>query len=131
MDSMFNEQAFDSSKHNALSFQLATGLIHYTTIVFDVEKMYVRIEAKGDMEFYDAEHRFLDSVTLPEEVDGRGVYEEVNCEVKDNTITLKFPIVAWIDNYPYCDGEYDRWDTRTIGHHTVVFDLQTKSATLV
>lgn len=43
--------------------------------------------------------------------------------MEGKTITISFAIVEWIDNYPNCDGEHDRWDSRTVGYHDLVFSL--------
>ena len=32
-------------------------------------------------------------------------------------VTFKLPDYEWIDHYPNCDGESDRWDGKIIGVH--------------
>lgn len=58
---------------------------------------------------------------------GRRVYEEVSCQVENNMRRRCFPIYKWIDRYPNCDGEYDRWETGKIGEHARTLDLMTGS----
>ncbi len=127
-DFVSNQKILDSVESNIQSFQLATGLIDTTKILFKREEIIAAITSKGFIEFFDIYGKFLDSVEVPDEIGGREVYEQVKCEIENNNIIIKFPIVEWIDNYPYCDGEYDRWDTRTIDHYTVTFNLKTKKA---
>jgi len=111
-------------------FQLANGHISTTEILFEEEQILVRIQAAGQIEFLSAEGTLLSSFSIPEETDGKEVYTEVICAAKDGSPVLKFPIVEWIDNYPHCDGEYDRWDSRTVGYYTVVYDVQANRAAL-
>lgn len=125
----------DNNKHyNSLNFkkeeiQLATGYISATTIYFEIEKVYVVIEAKGHIEFYNQEKEILASLDLPKQTGGREVYSTVICSSMDDVICMEYPIVKWIDNYPHCDGEHDRWDLVTIGHHKVYFNLHTNEVT--
>ena len=111
--------------NNFKKYQLATGYISSTRIPFDIAKIALLVEAKGYVKFLDSEENLLASVNLPKQTGGKEVYSEVLYKEESDKITLKFPIVEWIDNYPNCDGEHDRWDTRTIGYHTIIFDIQT------
>ncbi len=108
------------------SFQLATGYISSTKILFEKEKIVAKIEAKGHIDFFDFEDILLASFEIPAQTGGKETYNEVMCGAEENTVILKFPIVEWIDNYPNCDGEHDRWDTVTIGYNTLKFNYKTK-----
>lgn len=120
-DKVFNSTECTDHKE----YQLATGYISTTEIFFENEKTIVKIEASGDVVFMDIEENVIASVNLPEQTGGKGTYNDVVCAVETNTIILKFPVVEWIDNYPHCDGEHDRWDCRTIGYHTLKFNTET------
>jgi len=104
------------------TFQLASGYVSTTRILFEAEALLAVIEAKGVVEFFDCSDRSIAVFDIPAQTGGREVYETVSCGKVENTLVLKFPIVEWIDNYPNCDGEHDRWDSRIIGHHTLIFD---------
>ncbi len=121
-DKIFNSEENTGFK----SFQLATGYISCTTILFEKEKIVAKIEAKGHIEFFDCEDILLASFDIPAQTGGKETYNEVLCGAEDNTVLLKFPIVEWIDNYPNCDGEHDRWDAETIGYCTLKFNYKTK-----
>lgn len=119
---------FDSTKaNNEICFQIASGYISETTILFEKESVVALIHAKGRVEFYDMKDELLAKGELPCVESGKVVYEEVCCKAEGDTIVLRFPIYEWIDNYPHCDGEYDRWDTKTIGYHTLTFDTESKT----
>ena len=118
---------FNSEKDNDKCFQIASGYISKTTILFENENIVAVVEAKGEVQFYNTNDELLSSGKLPANTGGREVYEEVCCQVNGDAITLKFPIYEWIDNYPNCDGEHDRWDTKTIGYNTLTFDLITNT----
>ena len=115
---------------NFKEFQLASGYISSTTIYFELEKIAVKIEARGYIEFFDQEENRLAFIDIPEQTGGKESYENVLCGVEDGALILKLPIVEWIDNYPHCDGEHDRWDSRTIGYNIVTFDVYTNKITL-
>ncbi len=118
---------FNSQKDvNGKNFQIASGHISDTAVFFENENILAIINAKGSAEFYGADDSLLAKGEVSKNDGGREVYEEVFCRVNGNEITLKFPIYEWIDNYPNCDGEHDRWDTRKIGEHTLEFDFAEK-----
>ena len=80
------------------------------------------IKAEGYVEYYK-NNQCVASFDLEKETEGKKVYTEVVCHTTDNEIILEFPIVKWIDNYPHCDGEHDRWDCVILGYHQVNFDV--------
>ena len=47
--------------------------------------------------------------------DGRGCYMDVFITTTDDGALFQLPDYIWYDNYPDCDGESDRWDTKIIG----------------
>lgn len=108
------------------TFQLASGYISQTTIHFENENIVAVIQAAGSVEFFDRDDTLIAAGSVSPDDSGRKVYEDVVCQVKDDVLILQFPIYEWIDNYPHCDGEHDRWDTRIIGFHALNLDLQTR-----
>lgn len=110
------------SEDGEKTFPLATGYISTTAVFFEREGVLARIEARGCVAFLNGSGELLAELAVPGESEGRRVYEEVLCGVKEGKLLLRFPIVQWIDNYPNCDGEHDRWDSRTVGYHTLEFD---------
>ena len=114
---------FNSEKENNKGFQIASGFISETKILFEEENIIALIHAKGSVKFFDLSEKLLSEINLPSVESGKGVYEEVIIEVKENSIILKFPTYEWIDNYPHCDGEHDRWSTRKIGEEIIKFEL--------
>ena len=109
------------------SFQLANGYIATTEILFEKEAVVARITAKGDVAFLDLTGQILASTTMEAQSGGKEVYTDVSCWADGGRIVLKFPIVEWIDNYPHCDGEHDRWDSKTVGYHVLTFDVGRKT----
>lgn len=111
---------FDSTKDNGKEFQLANGHISETNILFEREDVAAMVYAQGKIEFF-ADGELVATRKLPEVDGGKGVYDTVICVVKGDLIELSFPIYQWIDTYPNCDGEHDRWVTRKIGCEVVEF----------
>lgn len=116
------EDIIFNSERGRRKLQIASGHVSETVVLFEKEELAVRIYAQGRAEFLDLEGNLLASGKVQPQTGGREVYEEVVCEADENTVTLRFPIVKWIDNYPNCDGEYDRWESVIIGYNTVSFD---------
>jgi hypothetical protein len=123
------DKVYDSAV-GAQTFQLANGHISTTAVYFEKEQLLAKIEATGSVSFFDCEGKLLQSATVPQEKEGKEVYTEVACAVESGAVLLKFPIVQWIDNYPHCDGEHDRWDARTVGYHVVCFDRDTQEVSV-
>lgn len=125
------DKLFNSINDKQKKYPLANGYISQTTIFFEKEKIIAKIEAKGYIEFLNEENKQLLSINIPAQTGGKEIYDEVLCHVDGNEVILTFFIVKWIDNYPHCDGEHDRWDSVVIGYHTVKYDMQTNNITLV
>lgn len=121
------DKSFHSEKDSNKTYQLASGYISQTAILFEKENIVAVIQASGNVSFYDRNDVLIAAGNAPSVDDGRGVYEEINCQVENNLLKLQFPIYEWIDNYPNCDGEYDRWDSRKVGAHTLTLGLLTYS----
>ena len=119
---------FNSKKENGKSFQIANGYISHTKIFFEKENTIVTIDAKGQLSFSEMNGEFSVCCAIDSEESGKGVYESVVLKAVDNVITISFPVCEWIDNYPNCDGEHDRWDSRIIGYINVDFDLKKQEA---
>lgn len=118
---------FNSEKNEEKSYQLASGHISTTSILFENENLVAVVEASGDVAFYNMEDELIAKASVPAVEGGRKVYEEIVCCAENGKILLKFPICEWIDHYPNCDGEHDRWSTKTVGFHTLILDTATYS----
>ena len=116
---------FNCEKNVKSKYQLASGYISQTTILFEKEQVIAVIQAKGDVAFYNMDDELIASGNARPMTDGRQVYEDVCCQVANQRIKLQFPVYKWIDNYPNCDGEYDRWDSVIVGYHALELDLLT------
>lgn len=102
--------------------QLASGYISETKVFFRDEGVVAVVQAKGSVEFFDTEGKLIASGSVPQNSGGREVYEQIRLQVEDGLIKLHFPITEWVDNYPHCDGEHDRWDSRITGYHVLALD---------
>lgn len=110
-----------------IRFNIASGYVDETVISFENERILVRLNARGEVTFSDANDQPLASASVPPSGEGRGCYLEVSCKVENDGIFVRFPEYVWYDNYPHCDGESDRWDAKIIGYKaSVVFCLSTK-----
>lgn len=48
-------------------------------------------------------------------------FRQFRLQWKEDTVQLLFGHTEQVDNYPNCDGESDRWTSRWITEHTVVY----------
>ena len=112
---MKNELIFDSAMHpDGALINLACGYISLNEITFAKENIAVSIEAcTGEVIFSNLDSGKLLSVKAETPSSGDDKYSEIKCIVRDGQIKLGFPLYAYEDNYPNCDGEHDRW-TKTI-----------------
>ncbi len=108
-------------------FQIASGYISETVLLFEKENVIARVQAKGQVAFYNRNGELLASGEVPAETGGRELYEELSCRIEAGKILLLFPIYQWIDTYPNCDGENDRWVTKRVSAHTLIFDMEQKT----
>ncbi len=124
-----NELTFDSKCYpDGKILNLACGFISLNSIDFINEKTVVLFEAKtGEVTFCDASSAKILSAKVALPGDGDEKFSEIKCIVEDGCIKLATPIYDYKDNYPNCDGEYDRWTKIVIGFDTVVcFDYVNK-----
>ena len=115
---------FNSEKDNGKSFQIANGHISQTKILFENEKIIAVVDAKGIATFKDIDNVVLGTCYITREESGKAVYESVMLKAEGDVITISFPVCEWIDNYPNCDGEHDRWDSRIIDYLDIRFDVK-------
>lgn len=102
---MTYDHIFDSA---ALRYEAEYKMVDEgsATVLFEKEQILLRADAQGNAVFCD--------VSGQEKYRGRADngtrrFDRVFCDVTDDTITVRFPVIKWIDHYPHCDGEHDRW----------------------
>ena len=106
-------------------FHLSCGFHDKTYFLFEDANFYVAIHCKGTFEFRNADNKQLIKEIKAKSMDsGRGCYMDVLISNTNNKVTFQLPDYDWIDHYPNCDGESDRWDAKIVGiNDEVVFTL--------
>lgn len=130
MEQKFDKVICSDSQSTTGYFQISSGHISQTVILFEKENIIARVQAKGEVSFCDPDGKLLAAGAVPAQMSGREVYEELSCRVENNKLMLLFPIYEWMDTYPNCDGEHDRWITKRVGAHTLTFDMEHKTVTV-
>lgn len=117
----------DSEKHHPDTlFKLATGLVPDTFFHFEKEGIIAIVHDTGRILYYNTTGNIYTYGYAKELKVGRGLYSDVACKVDGDLIIFNFPVYEWIDHYPHCDGEHDRWGTKITGYNSVTFDTKTK-----
>lgn len=126
---MVHEIIFNSGNcPNGEIINLASGYVSLTRIAFINENITVSIEAKtGEIVFYDADGNQCLSTGMETPLSGDEKFSEVKCIVEGEQIKLGFPQYTYEDNYPYCDGEHDRWTKTISGFHYLCYDFKNNS----
>lgn len=95
-------------------FHLSCGFYETTSFFFEKANFSVVIHCKGRFTFCgpDGEKQTVNAKPM---TDGRGCYMDVFITTTDDGALFQLPDYIWYDNYPDCDGESDRWDTKIIG----------------
>ena len=89
-------------------------------ILFEQESVCLEVDADGNAIFTDVNGKELHRA----KADGQGCYfSEVYCQVKNDTISVRFPIQEVVDHYPNCDGEYDRYSYITRDNVMIYYKL--------
>ena len=115
---------FDSdTEKTEKKYPLASGYVSTTVIFFKNENISAKIEAEGRIELYNAADEKIGELSAGDTAGGKEKYEDILCAVDGGKILFRFPVYEWIDNYPNCDGENDRWDCRIVGYSdSLVFE---------
>ena len=75
------------------------------SILFDREGIVLHADRNGNVTFCDLDgnvvHRGKAESTKP--------FSRVRVRVHEGCAVAEFLATKWIDHYPHCDGEYDRW----------------------
>lgn len=126
---MVHEIVFDSAScPEPKLIGLASGHISLNRIVFSRQNISVTIEARtGAVEFFDLAGNKLLSAKAELPRSGDEKFSEVRCGADDGQITLGFPRYSYKDNYPNCDGEYDRWTKIISGFTDLCYDVKKNS----
>lgn len=112
-----------------IEFGIASGFISTTEVLFVAEGITARIEASGNVEFLNDDRQLLATVSAPSCGDR---YRDVSCKVEGDQILIRFPRYKWVDNYPHCDGESDRWDSFVCGYQQpIAFSMTTHQVTIL
>lgn len=109
--------------------------INPTTVDFEAEQISVFVNSLGHIEFFDAQGNSLGCVDRPaaESPDmyaHSGQYGTVRCLCDGARVMLRLPVYHWEDDYPYCDGESDRWTRTVVRWFQVAFDCANREITI-
>lgn len=97
------------------------GYVEDTEVYFKNEKIYLIVENTGNIVFISENGKQLaKTLVLPDTKNGK--HDDAYCKVIDGKIYVYLPIVDYEDNYPHCDGEYDRWSVVHIGYICIAFN---------
>lgn len=105
------------------------GHIDDTRMHFVNEKLFVTVKERGNITFAHEDGRVLAQVFVDPHT-MNGLHGDCLCTLCCGKILLFFPLYHFIDTYPDCDGEYDRWIAREAGFQRLEYDIASCAAQL-
>lgn len=100
-DAIFDSSSTIYEKEFAIDSEKDTPL----TVFFEKENIVLQADCQGNAVFMNP-----DGIELyRSKAESDRLFLKIYCKIKDNTVTVRFPVIEWVDHYPNCDGEYDRW----------------------
>lgn len=75
------------------------------SILFQKESVVLHADCHGGAVFHDVSGNLLHEG----KADAEAFFSSVYVGVRDGEISVRFPVTKWVDHYPHCDGEHDRW----------------------
>lgn len=113
------DRIFDSSSNaSGKAFEIEDQ--NSITILFEKEQVILYADTDGNAVFSAVDGVELYK-TKAEETERR--YLDFFCQVSGSTITVKFRTVKYIDHYPHCDGEHDRWSRIIVSESPVSYTI--------
>ena len=122
---MVHKITFDSGRcPQGEMVSLACGHISLNEITFAQQGIVLVVESRtGAVEFCDLEGKKLLSAKA-ELPGGDEKFSELHCAAEGGQIVLGLPQYTYKDNYPNCDGEYDRWTKMIAGYRYLRYDIK-------
>lgn len=75
------------------------------SVLFEKEGVILHADCHGNTVFRDTDGNEV----YVEAVDTERLFWNIYVSVDEGKICVRFPATKWIDYYPNCDGEHDRW----------------------
>lgn len=98
------------------------GHVENTKVLFDNEHIFITVLKEGEITFESVDGALLSKITIGPDTKNK-MHENVYCKANNGKIKVWLPIIEYIDNYPNCDGEHDRWSSKEIAYDVVEFDV--------
>ena len=111
---------YNSEKQTSeVEIRLDEGAELPVKILFEKESIVLRADRDGNAIFYDIN----DNERYKEKAESEKLFGSIRVFVKENKIGVRYPVTEWIDHYPHCDGEYDRWTERIIDNIYIYYAI--------
>lgn len=104
------------------TFRNLYGHAEDTDVFFEKENLHMIALETGEITFESADKDFRREYYVKPDTKN-GLHSNIYCMQREGKILAWFPVCGYEDNYPYCDGEYDRWTEYVIEYVQLTFDL--------
>ena len=105
------DYVFDSSQTlYDKKFEIQSEKSEEITIFFEKEGVVLTADIHGNATFESVDGKIIKK----DKADSSRFFSFIYCIVKDNKITVTFPVTETVDHYPNCDGEYDRYSQKIV-----------------
>lgn len=89
------------------------------TVLFERDGIILRTDRFGNAIFLNEGGEELMRGAATSE---SGRFIEVHLVASKDEIRVNFPVIKYIDHYPNCDGEHDRWSKRIVASNYIIFN---------
>ncbi len=94
------------------------------TILLEKENLVLEVCSQGDITLCDIDGKSIATKKVePQKYPDRN-FNSVLVKFFDSKVELNMLINKTVDNYPHCDGEYDRWSTIRIENIPVTLKIK-------
>ena len=115
------DYVYDSVKDTSeKSFEFEKAGKPEIVVLFLAENILLMANREGNALFLDMDGKELYKDCAEAE---DTFFSRIECKASKNILTVCFVRTKTVDNYPHCDGEYDRWDEIVVKKIPITYTL--------
>lgn len=93
-------------------------------ILLKEQNFALEINSQGKVVLYDIDGKVIDTKKIKSEKYPDKKFSDVIIKISNDKIQLNMLMKKYVDHYPHCDGEYDRWSVIHTENIPVTFEIK-------